>query len=337
MSLVTVAQTTQSTSTPKTTTTTTTTTLSTTTKKPVKPVKAKTVKPVKAKATTAKATTSSKAVTSSKATTSPTPSTGAKTAIGQPVSPTANPSKGTPTGASRGGATTDNTTNTNTTNPTNPTNPTTPPNPNNTITQGDAASALRDALSLGIQSAVGKTSALNGFLGNADIKIPFPADAAIVQTALNEIGMGSLTDNVTNALNHAAENAAVQATPIFLSSIKQLTFTDAMNIVDNSQPDAATQFLQRTTTEQLVNAFKPSIKTALDNTNATKYWSTVMENYDKIPFVQHVETDLPDYVTRKAISGLFVMVAREEANIRKNPFGTSSPMVKKVFGRAGAK
>ena len=249
-----------------------------------------------------------------------------KTAINQPTStPSTKTGQSSGTAVGRGGATTttpsDNTpTNTNTTNPT------------TTVTQSDAGTALRDALSSGITDAVSKTSAVDGFLNNSEIKIPFPQDAAVIQTTLNSIGLGSLTDNVVASLNHAAENAAVQATPIFLGSIKQLTFTDAINIVDNSQPDAATQFLQRTTTEQLVAAFKPSIKTALDNANATKYWSTVMDEYNKIPFVQHIETDLPDYVTRKAVSGLFIMVAKEEAAIRRNPSAATSPMVKKVFG-----
>ena len=250
-----------------------------------------------------------------------------KTAINQPTAtPSTKTGQPASTAVGRGGATTTTTTTTPADNTPTTTNPTT------TVTQTDAGSALRDALSSGITNAVSKTSALDGFLNNSEIKIPFPQDAAVVQTTLTSIGLGSLTDNVVASLNHAAENAAVQATPIFLSSIKQLTFTDAINIVDNSQPDAATQFLQRTTTEQLVAAFKPSIKTALDNAYATKYWSAATDEYNKIPFVQHIETDLPDYVTRKAISGLFIMVAKEEAAIRQNPSAATSPMVKRVFG-----
>ncbi|MDB5284193.1 MAG: hypothetical protein JWO06_3268 [Bacteroidota bacterium] len=111
-----------------------------------------------------------------------------------------------------------------------------------------------------------------------------------------------------------------------------MTITDALNIVGSTQPDAATQFLKATTTEQLVSAFKPSVSNALNTVNATKYWSEVMGEYNKIPLLGQVNTDLPDYVTRQAISGLFVMIAKEEANIRKNPLGQTSPIIKKVFG-----
>jgi hypothetical protein len=111
-----------------------------------------------------------------------------------------------------------------------------------------------------------------------------------------------------------------------------MTLSDAVSLVNNKQQDAATQFLKRTTTEQLVAAFKPSIKAALDQVGATKYWSDVMNQYNKIPFVSKVETDLPDYVTRKAIDGLFYMIAQEEAQIRKDPLARTSDLLKKVFG-----
>ena len=111
-----------------------------------------------------------------------------------------------------------------------------------------------------------------------------------------------------------------------------MTLTDAMNIVSNQQPDAATKFLQRTTTESLVTAFKPPIKTALDKTLATKYWNDIMTYYNKIPFVQKVNPDLNDFVTRKAISGLFYMVGQEEAKIRKDPVGQGSKIIETVFG-----
>ncbi|HWB63579.1 MAG TPA: DUF4197 domain-containing protein, partial [Chitinophagales bacterium] len=82
----------------------------------------------------------------------------------------------------------------------------------------------------------------------------------------------------------------------------------------------------------LVASFKPSIKTALDKVYATKYWAAVMKQYNRIPFVQKINTDLPDYVTRKAISGLFYMIAQEEAKIRKDPVAQTTDLLKKVFG-----
>ena len=132
--------------------------------------------------------------------------------------------------------------------------------------------------------------------------------------------------------NHAAENAATKATPIFIDAIKQLSITDAINIVNNKQQDAATQFLKRTTTEQLVKLFKPSIKDALDKIGATQIWSDLMGEYNKIPFHGSVNTDLPDYVTRKAIDGLFYMIAKEEATIRQDASARTSALLQKVFG-----
>lgn len=200
-----------------------------------------------------------------------------------------------------------------------------------TITQGDASDAIKAALKLGVQAGVDKVSITDGFFGNSMIKIPFPSQVGQVESTLRSVGMGSLVDNAVKSMNRAAESAAKQAGPIFLNSITQMTVTDAVNIVGNQQPDAATQFLKRTTTESLVSSFKPSIKTALDATLATKYWGDITGYYNKIPFVSPVNTDLPDYVTRKAIDGLFYMVAQEEAKIRKDPAGSASKVVTDVF------
>lgn len=200
------------------------------------------------------------------------------------------------------------------------------------FTENEAVQAIKEALNNGILKGVDKVSVVDGFLKNDLIKIPFPENARKVESTLRGIGLGSQVDKMIETINHAAENAAKEAVPIFVSGIKQMTVKDAISIVNNKQPDAATQFLQRTTTEQLVIAFKPSIKTALDKLNATKYWSDIMSQYNRIPFLEKVETDLPDYVTRKAISGLFVMVAQEEAKIRKDPGARTTEMLKKVFG-----
>lgn len=200
------------------------------------------------------------------------------------------------------------------------------------FTQTEAANAIKEALSKGITAGVNKVSVTDGFFKNNFIKIPFPKDAKAVETTLRQIGLGSMIDNLVLSLNRAAESAAKQATPIFLNSIKQMTINDAIAIVSNKQTDAATRFLEKTTTEQLVVAFKPSIKAALDKTLATKYWKDIMTRYNKIPFVSKVNTDLPDYATRKAISGLFYMVAQEEAKIRKDPKAAASSIIEKVFG-----
>ena len=238
------------------------------------------------------------------------------------------------------GGGTDNGSNTNTNTNGGKINNGTSPTPNNNnnsiindITNGDATSAIKEALMKGVQVGVDKVSVTDGYLGNSLIKIPFPSQVSQVESALRNFGMGSLVDNAVTSMNRAAESAASQAGPIFLNSIKNMNVTDAVTLVTSKQPDAATQFLQRTTTESLVTAFKPSIKTALDKTLATKYWSDITTYYNKIPFVSPISTDLPDYVTRKAIDGLFVMVAQEEAKIRKDPGGQANQIINTVFSK----
>jgi len=202
------------------------------------------------------------------------------------------------------------------------------------FTADEAGQAIKEALTKGITHGVDLVSVTDGYFKNPTIKIPFPPDAQRVEDGLRTIGLGAKVDQAVESFNHAAENAAKAATPIFINSIKQLTINDAISLVNNKQQDAATQFLKKTTTDQLVAAFKPSIKDALDKVGATKYWSDIMTEYNKIPFHGRVETDLPEYVTRKAIDGLFYMVAQEEAKIRKDPMAQTSDLLKKVFGNA---
>ncbi len=208
------------------------------------------------------------------------------------------------------------------------------PTSGGSFTQDEAGRAIKEALTKGVTHGVDLVSVTNGYFKNPSIKIPFPPDAQKVESALRTIGLGNKVDEAVESFNHAAENAAKSATNIFIDAIQKLTISDAINIVNNQQQDAATQFLKRTTTDQLVASFKPSIKDALDKVNATKYWSEIMTEYNKVPFHAKVETDLPEYVTRKAIDGLFYMIAQEEAKIRKDPMAQTTDLLKKVFGNA---
>lgn len=216
--------------------------------------------------------------------------------------------------------------------PTSTTTPTKTTSTPSNFTQAEAGNAIKEALLKGINTGVQKVSITDGFFKNAFIKILLPPEVQTAESTLRSLGMGKLVDQTVLSMNRAAESASKEATPIFTNAIKQMTVTDAINIVNNKQQDAATQFLQRTTNEQLVTAFKPSIKTALDKTLATKYWKDLTTYYNKIPLVKKVNTDLPDYVTRKATAGLFYMIAQEEAKIRKDPAARTSEILKKVFG-----
>jgi hypothetical protein len=201
---------------------------------------------------------------------------------------------------------------------------------NSKPTQEEAGNGIKEALINGITKGVANVSVLDGYFGNPKIKLPFPEDAKKVETKLRDLGMDKEADNVILTINRAAEDAASEAKAIFITAIKSLTFEDAFKIVKGSD-DEATQFLMRTTTDQLAKKFKPIIQVSLDKVDATKYWADVMGIYNKIPFVEKVETDLAEYVTRKAIAGLFVMIAKEELAIRQDPAARTSDLLKKVF------
>ena len=200
------------------------------------------------------------------------------------------------------------------------------------ITESDAASAIKEALTNGITKGVTQVSVVDGYFANAAIKVLLPKEAANVESVLRDLGQGALVDKAVMQMNRAAEQAAPKATSIFVNSITSLSISDAINMVKSNQQDACTQFLKNTTGNALVAAFKPSIKASLDQTYATQAWSDVMGVYNKVPFVTPVTTDLTDYVAHKAVDGLFYTIAQEEAKIRKDPLGQVSALIKRVFG-----
>ncbi len=199
------------------------------------------------------------------------------------------------------------------------------------LTNTEAANGLKEALVQGISKGADQASKTDGFYLNRLIRIPFPPDAQRVANTLRSIGLGSQVDKFELSLNRGAEDAAKSAKPIFLSAIKSLTFSDVWNIL-TGEKNAATQYLQRTTTPQLTTAFKPIIQQSLDKVGATRYYTDLSTRYNRIPLVTPVQTDLNQYATGKAIDGLFTLVAQEEANIRENPVARTTELLKRVFG-----
>ncbi|MFD2784408.1 DUF4197 domain-containing protein [Hymenobacter rubripertinctus] len=199
------------------------------------------------------------------------------------------------------------------------------------LTQDEAVRGLKEALTMGISKGADQASQTDGFYLNKFIRIPFPADAQRVATTLRSIGLGSQVDKFELTLNRGAEDAAKSAKPIFLSAIKSLTFKDVWGIL-TGEKDAATNYLKRTTTQQLTTAFQPIMQRSLDQVGATKYYTDLTTRYNRIPLVTPVQTDLNQYATGKAIDGLFTLVAQEEANIRENPVARTTTILKRVFG-----
>ena len=198
------------------------------------------------------------------------------------------------------------------------------------FTTEEAANALKQALEQGTVKGVSALSVKDGYYKNPQVRIPFPEEAKNVEQKLRAVGAGKLVDDAEEALNRAAELAAEEAKDIFVATIKRLTVRDAINIVKGEQ-DAATRFLERETTAELTTKFKPIIDSSLKAVDATKYWDDVIGKYNQIPFVKKVNTDLTAYVTEKALDGLFVMIAKEELNIRKNPAARTTALLEKVF------
>jgi hypothetical protein len=196
----------------------------------------------------------------------------------------------------------------------------------------EVSKGLKEALTQGISKGADALSQVDGYFKNPLIKIPFPPDAQKMEKKLRDIGLGKDVDNFILTLNRGAEDAAKQAKPIFVEAIKKMSITDAMTIL-KGQPDAATQYLKKTTLAQLQAQFKPIIKASLDKVNATKYYANLASEYDKIPFVKKVNPDLTAYTTDLAIQGLFTTIANEEKNIRANPVARTTDLLKKIFGK----
>jgi hypothetical protein len=200
----------------------------------------------------------------------------------------------------------------------------------------EIGNGLKQALEIATGKSSDQLSAVNGFFGNAAVKILFPPEAQKAEKTLRSLGMGKLCDNVILSLNRAAEDAAKQAKPIFVDALKQMTLQDVSNILLGNQ-DAATQYFKRTTTTQLTAKFKPVIQGSLNKANVTKYYTDAALAYNKVPFVKKLNPDISDYATQKAIQGLFVEIAKEELNIRSNLGARTTPLLQKVFAFADKK
>jgi len=194
----------------------------------------------------------------------------------------------------------------------------------------DIAGGLKEALNNGITKQVSKLTAVDGFYKNEAVKILMPEELQKVDKALRKIGLSSLADDGIKMLNRAAEDATKEATPIFVNAVKQMSFTDAKNILMGNDT-AATTYLQTTTTTPLYAKFNPVIKNSFAKVGADKVWTNIITKYNSIPLVKKVNPDLTDYTTNKALEGVFKMIAVEEKNIRTDISSRSSDLLKKVF------
>ncbi len=192
------------------------------------------------------------------------------------------------------------------------------------------ASGLRQALDKGIEKQVTKLTKTDGFYRNQLVKIMLPQELQKVDQTLRDIGLGSLADEGLKVLNRAAEDAVKEATPIFVSAVKEITFSDAKNILLG--PDnAATNYLEQRTNSALYTKFNPVIKNSFSKVGADQIWSNIINKYNSVPFVTKVNPDLTDYVTNQALSGVYKMISVEEKEIRNNVAARTTTLLKQVF------
>lgn len=196
--------------------------------------------------------------------------------------------------------------------------------------QGEYASGLKEALEIGVGAAVDKLSAEKGYL-ESPYKILIPNEA---QQIINKVkmvpGFQDVETKLIDQMNKAAEIAAKKATPIFVDAIKQMTIQDAVSIVKGSD-NAATMYLEKTSRQNLYNAFLPVIQSALDEINARTYWASVVKAYNSLPLVKKVNPSLDQHVNDKALDGLFSLIAVKELGIRSDVNQRTSDLLKRVF------
>ena len=200
-----------------------------------------------------------------------------------------------------------------------------------TLSNEDIIAGLKEALSRGTNNSTAAASKVDGYLKNPEIFIPFPPEAEKIKKELIALGHKNKVDEFETSVNRAAEQAAASAAPLFLDALKRMNVTDGLSILKGSDT-AATHYLKQNTSAELTAKYHPIVKEALAKTNATAYWTELVTLYNKIPFVKKQNPDLEGYATNKAINGLFILVGKEEAKIRKDPAAQVTDLLKKVFG-----
>jgi len=199
------------------------------------------------------------------------------------------------------------------------------------LTNAEASSGLKTALIQGAGKAVSELSKTDGFLGNKEVKIPLPDALKKTEKAMRMLGMGAQADELVLKMNRAAEAAVPEAKALLVDSAKKMTVTDAKNILTGGD-DAATQYFKKTTSKQMAEKFLPIVKKATENVQLAQQYNKYAEMGNQFGVVKKEQVNLEQYVTQKTLDGVYLMMAKEEAAIRKDPIGQSSALLKKVFG-----
>ncbi len=199
------------------------------------------------------------------------------------------------------------------------------------ITNQEAIAGLKAALEKGSQAAVAQLGRTDGFFGNPQVKIPLPESAARAERTLRRLGMGKYADELILTMNRAAETAVPEARQLFVDSVRKMSVQDAKGILSGGDT-AATDYFKRTTREPLHGRFLPIVKNATEKVNLAHKYNQFAEKGVAVGLVKKEDADLDEYVTQKALDGLYFMVAEEEKKIRKDPAAAGTAIIRKVFG-----
>jgi len=200
-----------------------------------------------------------------------------------------------------------------------------------TLSNAEMNSGLKEALNQGVDKAVNSLGAANGFFGNNEVKIPLPESLKKIEKGMRLVGMSKQSDDLILKMNRAAEAAVPEAKALLVGSIKQMSLADAKSILTGPQ-DAATQYFKKTTSTQMGEKFLPIVTKATEKVQLAQTYNKYAEMGSQFGVVDKEDANIEQYVTNKALDGLYLMIAKEEAAIRQDPIGQTSSLLKKVFG-----
>ena len=199
------------------------------------------------------------------------------------------------------------------------------------ISNVDAASGVRQALSEGAGAAVSLLGVENGFFGNGQVKIPLPPALARVESAMRAMGMRQQADDLVLKMNRAAEAAVPQAKELLVDAAKKMSLQDAKGILQGGQT-SVTDYFRRTTSAQLSQRFLPIVKKATDSVGLAQQYNSLAGQGAALGLIKKDQSTIEGYVTQKSLDGLYLMIGEQEKNFRANPLAATSDIVKKVFG-----
>ncbi|QKJ37551.1 MULTISPECIES: DUF4197 domain-containing protein [Pseudomonas] len=199
------------------------------------------------------------------------------------------------------------------------------------LSQKDATGGLKDALTQGAQVAVKQLGAPGGFSNNPEVKIELPGKLGKVASKMKAFGMGDQVEQLEASMNQAAEAAVVQAQPILVNAVKNMSVSDAKGILSGGN-DSATQYLNKSSREQIRAKFLPIVKQATDKVGLAQKYNTFAGQAATFGVLDAKSANIENYVTEQALDGLFEMIGKQEATIRQNPAAAASSLAKKVFG-----